>query len=209
VVALENDLGPAVFLVTVFVVVPVLNGVRVQVGALRDGVEEEVCLWFRWGCCCSAVGRGRLLRDEGQLDRVEVVVACAALGELELEVDGGVGRFVVVAGGAEGLDRVDADLLVGDGDAALSRGAEEGEVAGRRVSRRWGRLEGVVSYREFTKRSTFCSTFSSAWPLSALFSGAVGADSRSAGKKGSLPRCDLGIQAFAPVAWKCSTGLPS
>lgn len=80
------------------------------------------------------------LRDQGQLDRVEVVVARAALGELELQVDGGEG--LVGDGGVEGLERVDADLLVGNRDAAFGRGAEDGEISGRRGEGRLAWIDG-------------------------------------------------------------------
>lgn len=57
------------------------------------------------------------------------------------------------------------------------------------------------TYSVLTKMSTFCSTICSKEPVKVLFSGAVGSDDRSAGKMGRLPRCEAGIQAFAPVAW--------
>jgi hypothetical protein len=71
-------------------------------------------------------------RDQRQLECVEVVVTCAAVGELELKVDGGEG--LVAGARAEGLDGVDADLLVGNRDAALGGRAEYGEVPGKGVS---------------------------------------------------------------------------
>jgi hypothetical protein len=71
-------------------------------------------------------------RNQRQLECVEVVVACAAFGELELEVDRGEG--LVAGARAEGLDGVDADLLVGNRDAALGRRTEDGEVPGKRLS---------------------------------------------------------------------------
>jgi hypothetical protein len=80
VVALEEDLRP--ICVCVLLVVAVLGRVRVQVGALGDCVKEEGSFGFGR---CGGVGLRRgclLLRDEGQLDRVKVVVACAAFGEL-------------------------------------------------------------------------------------------------------------------------------
>ena len=125
VVALEDDLRP-VCVVVVVVAVAVLDRVGVEVGALRDGLEEDGCFGLSggggvgWGC-----GSRGGLRDQGQLDRVKVVVACAARGQLELQIDGGKG----LVGGAEGFERVDADLLVGDRDAAFGRGAEDGQVA--------------------------------------------------------------------------------
>jgi hypothetical protein len=81
VVALEEDLRPV--RVRVLLVVAVLGRVRVQVGALGDGLKKEGGFGFsRCGGVGFRSGCLLLLRDEGQLDRVKVVVACAAFGEL-------------------------------------------------------------------------------------------------------------------------------
>jgi hypothetical protein len=97
---------------------------------------------------------------------------------------------------------VDADEGIWDGDACLGSGRKDGECSGANTAVSAGDLEwrGETN-SELIKRSTFCSTISSEEPFNATLSGAVGADDASAGKMGRLPRCELGIQAFAPVAW--------
>lgn len=132
IVPLEQNLRAAVLVrvLLIIITISVLDRVRVEVGALRDGLEEEGGFGLGRGCGgCGVRGVGPRLRDERQLDRVEVVVAAAAaFGELELQVDGGVGGL---GAGVERFDGVDADLLVGDGDAGFGGGTEYREVSGR------------------------------------------------------------------------------
>ena len=114
--------------------------------------------------------------------------------------------MVGLVAGADGLDRVNTNLGVRDREAGLGGGAEDCECSRRGVGVSWnatvgGQVRKRKAYCEVTNRSTFCSTFSSTVPFRAVPSGSVGSDERSAGKKGSLPSCDLGIQAFAPVVW--------
>lgn len=97
---------------------------------------------------------------------------------------------------------MDADKGVWDGDTCLGNGGEDGQgSADTLISRTISNAQERDTYSELTKRSTFCSTISSEEPFNATFSGAVGAEEASAGKMGSLPRCELGTQAFAPTAW--------
>jgi hypothetical protein len=88
VVSLKDDLRA----VLVLLIVPVLNRVRVEVGALRDGLKQLGCLGLGW---CRCVGCGGVRRDwgcarrfgegnQGEFNRFELVVTGAALGKFKL-----------------------------------------------------------------------------------------------------------------------------
>lgn len=106
--------------VLIVLIVSILNGIRVQVGALGDGLKQllglrnrvnglvAACFW--WG-------------DEGELDCLEIVVAGTTIREIELEIDGG--ELLVL--GTERLDGVDANQRVGDGDAGFGGRAVDGQ----------------------------------------------------------------------------------